>query len=222
MPVANVKQDRAAAGHPSWGVIGDWVETCNCDSVCPCHLSSMKDPPTYGTCQTAHMFRVDHGHYGDVGFGGLYVAIVLHFPGPMADGNMVYGLILDERATDPQRHALEQIFSGKAGGPMAALIDLSKEYRGTVTGAFAWEQTDDRWTVSVPGLLDQTVEAYPSPNGPGDRIILGEIFHPMSASVGVGIARRNRVSAFGFDWDFATGKRDGVFAQFNWQAKAQA
>jgi hypothetical protein len=62
--------------------------------------------------------------YGDIALDGLNVALAIHTPGPIADGNWPVAAYIDERADDKQTKALDAIFTGAAGGPMAAFAPL--------------------------------------------------------------------------------------------------
>src|SRR5919202_475672 len=116
-----------AATQTQWQLTGDYFENCNCDVVCPCLFSPnppLTATPTQGACEVAFAFHVDQGRFGDVALDGLNVALIARSPGPMADGNMAAALYLDERADEPQRGALQAIFTGGAGGPVGALAPL--------------------------------------------------------------------------------------------------
>src|SRR5215475_6911509 len=101
------------ATQPKWELSGDYFENCNCSVVCPCLVSTaapLTSKPTQGVCDVALIFHIDKGNYGDVRLDGLNVAMVAHTPGPMANGK--------------QTEALGAIFTGAAGGPMAAFAPL--------------------------------------------------------------------------------------------------
>ena len=74
--------------------------------------------------------RIDSGEKDGVSLNGLSFVVLLHSPGPMVDGNIKVGLIIDENADDAQADAIGQIASGSAGGPMAALAPLVGEMAG--------------------------------------------------------------------------------------------
>jgi hypothetical protein len=80
--------------------------------------------PTEGVCDVPLVFHIESGRYGDITLDGLNVALAVHTPGPMADGNWSVAAYIDQRADDKQTEALGAIFTGAAGGPMAAFAPL--------------------------------------------------------------------------------------------------
>ena len=98
----------------TWQLTGDYFENCNCDVVCPCLASSVAPltaRPSRGVCDVALIFHIDKGNYGDVALDGLNVSVIVHWPGPMADGNGTAAAYIDERADDQQTAALGAIFT---------------------------------------------------------------------------------------------------------------
>ena len=110
-----------------WHLSGDYFENCNCSVVCPCLVSKappLTSRPTEGVCDVAVIFHIEKGRYGDVTLDGLNVALAIHTPGPMGEGNWAVGAYIDERADEKQTEALGAILTGTAGGPMAAFAPL--------------------------------------------------------------------------------------------------
>ena len=105
----------------AWQLSGEYMETCNCTFVCPCIATNLTARPTDGDCKAAIAMRIDKGAKEGVTLDGLSFIVMLHSPGPMVEGNMTVGLIIDERATVQQVEAITAIATGSAGGPMAAL-----------------------------------------------------------------------------------------------------
>src|SRR5688572_17262118 len=114
----------------AWRIKGEYLENCNCEVLCPCLLGP-RNPrggalarPTQGTCDVPVVFAIESGRAGDVDLAGTHVALVVHTPGAMGEGNWTAGVYVDERATPGQRDALETIFTGRAGGVMAGIAGL--------------------------------------------------------------------------------------------------
>ncbi len=91
---------------------------------------------------------------------GLTVVRVTIFPGPglMASGNHKMALYIDERATDEQYDALEQIFTGKAGGPLGRLQVLVTQFLGTKRVPITYMIDGPIHSVAIPNILDVAVE----------------------------------------------------------------
>jgi hypothetical protein len=86
----------------NWQIKGLYFETCNCDYICPCIASNLTAKPTEGDCKAALVFDIAHGEKNGVGLGGVAFIVLMHSPGPMADGNITVGLIVDEGASKEQ------------------------------------------------------------------------------------------------------------------------
>src|SRR5262245_41543319 len=111
-----------------WKLSGTYFETCNCDTGCPCAFGSA---PTEGFCNAIVAWHVKAGAYGDVTLDGLNVALLVDATGNMVESKWKAALYLDQKASEPQRKALQAIFSGNAGGHPAALASFIGEMLGT-------------------------------------------------------------------------------------------
>lgn len=101
-----------------WHIQGEELANCNCNYGCPCQFSVL---PTDGTCEAAVVYDIKSGHYGEVSLDGLRAAGVYKWPGPIHEGNGEFQLIVDARASDEQRAALEAIMTGKDTSEMATM-----------------------------------------------------------------------------------------------------
>jgi hypothetical protein len=97
----------------TWRIAGDEVVHCNCDWGCPCQFEA---PPTHGRCEAVSGFEIREGRYGDVSLDGVRFSLIYSWPGRVDEGNGTRQLIVDDRATDEQRTALDDLDSGEHGG----------------------------------------------------------------------------------------------------------
>jgi hypothetical protein len=74
--------------------------------------------------------NIHTGNYGSTDLSGRRVALAFHWTGNVFSGDLTFGLYVDDGASDDQMTALEQIFTGKAGGAFGDLAGLF----GTVKG----------------------------------------------------------------------------------------
>jgi len=160
-----------------WSVRGTYMEACNCEAVCPCIFFS---PPTDGECTVLIGWRIDEGRFGDVSLNGLNAALLAYAPGHMKDGGWKVALYLDDRADEKQAEALGGIFSGQAGGHLAALGPLIGEVLGVRPAKISFDGSDKTFKLSVDGLGGAEIEAL-SGQGGGAVQVSG---HPLAISPG--------------------------------------
>lgn len=202
----------------SWQLSGDYFETCSCDYVCPCVPSNLAARPTNGDCNFAMVFHVERGKWNNVKLDGLSFAVVGNAPDVMGKGGWSVGLILDEKATPEQQQALTTIASGQAGGPPAILTGVVGKLLGVETRSIHIERNGLRRSVSIPKLLEQSCEGVPSVADANQPLYIDNTMHPANSRLALARATKSHLHAFGLNWDDTTGKNNGHFAPFNWQA----
>jgi Protein of unknown function (DUF1326) len=101
-----------------WRVAGYYLESCNCDPICPCRMIDgvPGGRSTHGVCYGVLGWRIDDGHLGDVPLSGLAAALVIRYYDDEPGSPWSIVLHVDERADEPQRRAVEDIFVGRLGG----------------------------------------------------------------------------------------------------------
>jgi len=201
-----------------WTIEGEYMETCNCAYLCPCIVTNMTATPTEGDCKVAIAMRIDKGGKDDVTLDGLCFVVVMQSSGPMIDGNLKVGLIVDEAADEAQTKAIADIVTGAAGGPMEALAPLVGEVVGIEKRKISFEKDGSSYSVTAGELVDQALEAVESDLPSGGPIRVENAAHPVSTSLALARATRSTFHAFGIDWDDASGTRNGHFASFSWAA----
>ena len=202
----------------SWNIKGQYMETCNCTLLCPCIWSNMAARPTEGDCKAAVALRIDKGEKDGVRLDGLAFIVMLHSPGPMAQGNITVGLIVDDRASPDQVKAIGDIATGAAGGPMALLAPLVGRIAGVEQRPISFEGEGMNYSVRAGELVDQACAGLESIVAPGQAIGVDNVAHPVNSRIALAKATRSRFHAFGIDWNDSTGTRNGHFAPFSWAA----
>jgi hypothetical protein len=198
----------------AWNIKGQYMETCNCDYVCPCPLTGLAET-THGTCLFAMAYRVDTGEFDGVSMGGTKFIIVGRTPGNMIDGNWEVGVIVDDAASAEQKQAIGAIASGQAGGPLANLAPLISTALGVEERAIEFEGSDDKWSVKVADMIDQEVQGV---RGLGGEVLhLDNTGHPASNRIALAHPTRSHFNAFGIRYDETSGRNNGHFAPFDWR-----
>ncbi|MEX0683878.1 MAG: DUF1326 domain-containing protein [Dehalococcoidia bacterium] len=197
----------------SWEIKGQYMETCNCDFLCPCPLTGLAET-THGNCIFAMAYSVDKGQFDDVSLDGSKFVVVGSTPGNMGEGNWEVGLIVDDATSGEQREALGAIVGGQAGGPMAALGPLMGKFLGMEARPITFEGSDGKWSVRVPDLIDQEIEGA---RGLGGELMhLDNAGHPASNTLGLARATHSTIHAFGINFEQSDGRNNGHFAPFSW------
>jgi len=83
---------------------------CNCQINCGCQFYL---PSTHGYCQSAYIGHIVGGHFNNTPLAGLNWATLHKWPGEIKDLNGKRQIVIDERADEAQRIALETIISGE-------------------------------------------------------------------------------------------------------------
>jgi hypothetical protein len=200
----------------SWQISGQYMETCNCALLCPCITSNLAARPTEGDCKAAVAMRIDKGSKDGVQLDGVAFVVMLHSPGPMGEGNMTVGLIIDQAASDSQVDAISQIATGAAGGPMAALAPLVGRVAGIERRPIQFEAEGLKRVLRAGELVDQACEGIASMVDPNEAICVDNTGHPVNKRLSLAKATRSIFHAFGIDWNDTTGTRNGHFAPFAW------
>ena len=200
----------------SWRIEGQYMETCNCEYLCPCAASHLTARPTEGDCKAALAMRIDKGEKDGVKLDGLCFIVVMRAPGAMAQGDMTVGLIIDERASDVQAEAIGAIASGAAGGPMAALGPLVGRMAGVEKRPISFSADGMKFAVKAGDLIDQACEGVAGGVRPNEPLYIDNTVHPVNTRLALAKATRSIFNAFGIKWNDTSGKRNGHFAPFAW------
>jgi hypothetical protein len=104
-----------------WLFKSETYDNCNCAMNCGCQFNL---PSTRGFCQSAFVGNLVEGRFNNTPLAGLNWAALYKWPGEIKDGNGRRQIVIDERADEAQRAALEAIISGEAGAPLSNLFSI--------------------------------------------------------------------------------------------------
>ena len=107
--------------HDQWLFKSETYDNCNCAMNCGCQFNL---PSTHGYCQSAFIGNIVKGHFNSAPLAGLNWAALYKWPGEIAEGKGKRQIIIDKRAAQPQRSALETIISGSACQPLSNLFSV--------------------------------------------------------------------------------------------------
>ena len=202
-----------------WTMLGEYMESCNCDYLCPCVYTNPQGPVTYDHCTAALVFRIDGGRYGDMTLDGLKFALVIRSGKVMADGNWIFAGIVDERADDAQRPALAAIVSGEAGGPPGFIREhLVSDFRGVAFRPIEFNLNGLKRSTVIPDVLSFEIEGVAPRNRPDQPMYLDNTAHPANRRLALARSKETHLHGFGLDLDIVGKSNNGHFAPFAWAA----
>ncbi len=149
-----------------WSIKGPHFVNCNCDYGCPCQFVAL---PTHGKCEALGAWRIDEGHFGDTRLDGLCTINTWAWPGAIHQGNGTMQSIIDERADDAQRAALEAILQGEGAEPGATMLTIYRAMCTTVHKPLfkpielAIDVASRKAQLKVAGLVETAVESLKNP-----------------------------------------------------------
>jgi hypothetical protein len=202
-----------------WTMLGEYIESCNCDYLCPCVYTNPQGSVTYDHCTAALVFRIDAGRYGEMPLDGLNFARVIRSGKVMADGNWIFAGIVDERANDAQRQALAAIVGGEAGGPPGFIREnLVSDFRGVEFKPIEFNLDGLKRSTLIPDVLSFEIEGVTPRNRPDQPMYLDNTAHPANRRLALARSRETHLHGFGLDLDIVGQGNNGHFAPFAWAA----
>ena len=144
-----------------WRYRAEVIGACNCDWGCPCNFNAK---PTYGFCNGAYGIKITEGMCGDTSLDRVTCAWGGKWPGALHEGHGVGKIWIDESASQPQRKALESIFTGKLGGmPWSILAATIDDWAETAYVPFEWHFDEHRSSYKAGTEISTTLDFMRNP-----------------------------------------------------------
>lgn len=202
-----------------WTLSGEYMESCNCDYLCPCIYTNPQGEATHDHCTALLVFRIDEGQHDNVDLSGLKFALIIRSGRVMADGDWIFAGIVDDRADDAQRAALTKIVSGEAGGTPGLIRDhLVSDFRGVEYQPIDFVMDGLKRATTIGGVIAFEIEGVASRNGSGEPFYIDNTGHPANSRLALARSSETHIHGFGLDLDLSGQGNNGHFAPFNWAA----
>jgi hypothetical protein len=182
---------------------GTLIEACSCNVNCPCWIG---EDPDLGECFAIVAYGIDRGQIRELDVSGLSLVLICHIPGNVLAGNWQVVALVDESATQEQRDALLDAFTGKLGGPLGDLwTALIGEVKGVEFVPITHEVDGGSGILRIPGLVETEMEPYRGPDG-SVTTLQNSVFSTVPGSPAwIAKASVNRVNLpqYGMTWEYA-------------------
>jgi hypothetical protein len=200
-----------------WRLNGQYMESCNCDYLCPCIYTNPQAPVTYDQCMAIMVFAIEEGRFGGLNLDGLKFAFVIRSGKVMADGNWIFAAVVDETAGEAERRALAAIASGEAGGPPGVIRNhLVGDFRGVLYKPISLATNGLKRSAAIGDIIAFEIEGVASRNRTGEPYYIDNTAHPANRRLALARAKELSVHAFGLDLHLAGRGNNGHFAPFSW------
>jgi hypothetical protein len=192
----------------AWNAKGYLLGACSCDWGCPCSFNAR---PTNGWCQGGYVWHITQGKCDGVDLKGLTFCWVAAFPGPLHEGNGTSQLIIDAKASDAQRKSLNEMMSGKRGGPFEIFNAVTAKYLDPVFAPFEFRQNGLNSSVKAAPYLDLEISPIHNPvTGAAEELKLQKPTGFTSTWADLGKSVTFRISAPDLKYDHS-----GKYAEFS-------
>ena len=94
----------------------------------------------------------------------------------MYEGNWTQAIYVDERADEPQRRLLDDVFTGKAGGAWEILAQLIGRRMDTQYVPISFVETETEKQMNIEGILETRVKAMRG-NEKGKPVLTSNLFN---------------------------------------------
>ncbi len=166
-----------------WWAKGLLFENCNCQIICPAHIS-FKQLCTHERCLGHWSIHIEDGKFGDVALNDINVVILYDTPQLMFNGGWIETIYIDERANKTQRQAIENILTGQAGGPWVILSRFVEKRQDTLFIPIHFEDQGRKKRMWIEGLFDTTIESIRGQDRNKD-VVIENMFNHLHATTQV-------------------------------------
>lgn len=141
---------------------GSMLEVCTCNAICPCWIGQ---DPDGGKCEGVMAWHFDKGDVDGTDVSGLTFAVAVHLPGNALAGNWRAVVFVDDKATPAQEEALLATYTGRKGGPVAALAQLIGEVVGVERAPITFDMAKGKGILRIGTAVDAQMEAFEGATG---------------------------------------------------------
>ena len=197
----------------AWKINGTYFEACNCEAACPCIFLS---DPTEDDCNVLVAWHIDEGEFKGVRLDNLNVALAVNSPGNMATTPWKAAVYFDDSASEDQKEALMQIYTGQAGGHLSRLVTHIGEVLGVSSLPMTYHAEGKNRRLKIEGVAEAEIEALATGQGGADITVENHLLciAPGFKAV-VSQSKQLTYNDHGMNWEFSG--KNGLYSPFAYQ-----
>lgn len=143
-----------------WHLRGTVILACNCEYGCPCNFNAR---PSHGDCEGGWSWHIEEGYLDDTRLDGLNFSMLADWPAAIHEGNGEALLLIEDRADEGQRGAIERFLRGEIGGPWAILVNTITTFHGPHVVPYEVDLAGDRSRVRAGDVFELATEPIRNP-----------------------------------------------------------
>ena len=196
-----------------WWVKGVLYENCNCQLLCPAHIS-FKQRCDNDPCTGFWGIHIEKGRFGQLTIVEQNAVVAYETPAMMhTEDSWKMGIYLDESADEEQRNALETILTGQAGGPWGTLAKFAAEWVHCRITPIHYENDGKRINLRIEGILQSSIDSVES-RKTGQIVTLDNLFNIIHAETQFLATGSSMMKDDVFEW--TTERKHALFSRFSW------
>lgn len=200
------------AGSDPWWVKGLLYENCNCQLLCPAHIS-FKQLCQGERCLGFWGVHVREGRFGPLVLAPQNAVVLYESPPSMHSGGWTVEIYLDQVVDEAQRRALERILTGEAGGPWGILARYVATRLETRIAPIQFADDVARKTLRLEGVLEAVIDSVQSKKT-GQLAILANLFNVIHSATQYLARGSARMHDQAFRW--TTEGKHALYSEFSW------
>lgn len=203
-----------AARAVPYALRGEFLEVCDCQTICPCWTGSSPDEDA---CTGVFAWLVEEGAIDGVHVGGQVAVSVSTHSGHREGAKQRVMLFVGESASDAQAQVLAGAFSGVFGGPLGELAGLLGELLGIEREPIEVEFGARRAVLTVGRRIAADTSTLIGPAGRPTTLADAKLSTVLGSPAEVGVSRRFKVGLPGQGIDLDLRGRSAMRGRFSYQ-----
>ena len=195
-----------------WWVNGTLYENCNCQLLCPAHIS-FDQKCDEETCVGFWGIHMTKGRFGKLVLDEQDVVVMYDSPQLMHSLGWNMKFYLDEKAPEAQREAVEKILTGEAGGPWQILAKFVANRLETEVAPIHFKDDGKQISVRIEGVLQSEINSVESKRS-GQTATIDNLFNVIHAKTQFLATGSSMVNDSDFQW--TTERKHALFSEFSW------
>ncbi len=206
-------------GEPSEAEVSPWLvsgvlyENCNCQLLCPAHVSFSQRCDN-DTCVGFWGIHVEQGRFGQLTLREQNIVVAYESPQIMnTENSWKMEIFFDQEIDAAQRNALEVILTGDAGGPWKILAKFVAERAASRVVPIYYENDGKRINLRIEGVLRSDIDSVEN-RKTGQIASLNNLFNVIHADTQFLATGSTRMKDDVFEW--TTEKKHALYSKFSW------